>query len=94
MECTESEVSDYFLIRAKLDHGQTFYSLNPISQFCLQFLQRQQVLSLYRDVQRALRRVPDEKDREELRLWAREEFKRNKGQKEEVFIKMKMSIRK
>ncbi len=41
-------------------------------------------MNLYRDVHRALRRVPDEKDRAELRVWAREEFKRNKSQHEEV----------
>ncbi|XP_033636084.1 LYR motif-containing protein 2-like [Asterias rubens] len=53
-----------------------------------QFLLRQQVLSLYRDVHRALRRVPDDKDRAELKVWAREEFKRNKSQHEEMAIRM------
>ncbi|XP_038047373.1 LYR motif-containing protein 2-like [Patiria miniata] len=53
-----------------------------------QFLLRQQVLGLYRDIQRSLRRVPDKTDREELRQWAREEFKKNKKQQDEIAIRM------
>ncbi|XP_022089946.1 LYR motif-containing protein 2-like [Acanthaster planci] len=53
-----------------------------------QFLLRQQVLSLYRDIQRSLRRVPNKKDRDELRVWAREEFKKNKKEKDEIVIRM------
>ena len=52
--------------------------------FFFQFLVRQQVLSLYRDIQRALRKVENPKDRQELQQWARGEFERNKHQTDEV----------
>uniref|UniRef100_A0A667Z0A8 LYR motif-containing protein 2 n=1 Tax=Myripristis murdjan TaxID=586833 RepID=A0A667Z0A8_9TELE len=51
----------------------------PPTAFSLkQFLQRQRVLSIYRNMLRTIRQVPDEGDRKYLRDWAREEFKRNK----------------
>ncbi|KAM6406985.1 LYR motif-containing protein 2 [Pluvialis apricaria] len=53
-----------------------------------QFLRRQQVLRLYRDILRALRRVPAEADRRYLKDWAREEFRRNKDATEEDAIRM------
>ncbi|XP_064025506.1 LYR motif-containing protein 2 [Pogoniulus pusillus] len=53
-----------------------------------QFLRRQQVLQLYRKILRALREVPAETDRQYLRDWAREEFKRNKDATEEDAIRM------
>ncbi|XP_060769956.1 LYR motif-containing protein 2 isoform X1 [Neoarius graeffei] len=43
-----------------------------------QFLQRQKVLGLYRNILRTIRQVPEEADRKYLKDWAREEFKRNK----------------
>ncbi|XP_072036678.1 LYR motif-containing protein 2-like [Amphiura filiformis] len=69
----------------------------PTSRFCTQamslkhFLLRQQVLALYRDIQRTLRKVPDAKDREELHRWARDEFKRNKHHTDEMAIKMMLT---
>ncbi|NXC43352.1 LYRM2 protein, partial [Penelope pileata] len=53
-----------------------------------QFLRRQQVLQLYRKVLRALRDVPTEADRQQLKEWAREEFRRNKDATEEDAIRM------
>ncbi|XP_041660934.1 LYR motif-containing protein 2 [Cheilinus undulatus] len=44
-----------------------------------QFLQRQKILGIYRNMLRTIRQVPDEADRKYLRDWAREEFKRNKN---------------
>ncbi|XP_071018908.1 LYR motif-containing protein 2-like [Oncorhynchus clarkii lewisi] len=43
------------------------------------FLQRQNVLGLYRNMMRTIRQVPDEGDRKDLRYWASDEFKRNKN---------------
>ncbi|XP_061669244.1 LYR motif-containing protein 2 isoform X2 [Syngnathoides biaculeatus] len=43
-----------------------------------QFLQRQNILGIYRNMLRTIRYVPDAADRKYLRDWAREEFKRNK----------------
>ena len=42
------------------------------------------MLCLYRQILRTLKEVPDEKSKKELRDWAREEFERNKHQKDEV----------
>ncbi|XP_042659043.1 LYR motif-containing protein 2 isoform X3 [Tyto alba] len=53
-----------------------------------QFLRRQQVLQLYRKILRAIRDVPAEADRRNLKDWAREEFRRNKDATEEDAIRM------
>ncbi|XP_026885357.1 LYR motif-containing protein 2 isoform X1 [Electrophorus electricus] len=53
-----------------------------------QFLQRQKVLSLYRNMLRTIRQVPDDADRKYLRDWAREEFKRNKDATNQDDIRM------
>uniref|UniRef100_A0A8C8D336 LYR motif-containing protein 2 n=1 Tax=Oncorhynchus tshawytscha TaxID=74940 RepID=A0A8C8D336_ONCTS len=49
-----------------------------------QFLQRQKVLGLYRNMMRTIRQVPDEGDRKDLRYWAGDEFKRNKNATNQV----------
>lgn len=49
-----------------------------------QFMRRQQVLLLYRRILQAIRQVPNDSDRQYLKDWAREEFKRNKSATEEV----------
>ncbi|XP_058470130.1 LYR motif-containing protein 2 [Solea solea] len=53
-----------------------------------QFLQRQKVLGIYRNMLRSIRQVPDEADRKYLRDWAREEFKRNKMATDQDAIRM------
>ncbi|XP_063351668.1 LYR motif-containing protein 2 [Pelmatolapia mariae] len=53
-----------------------------------QFLHRQKVLGIYRNMLRTIRRVPDEADRKFLRDWAREEFHRNKNVTHEDAIRM------
>lgn len=50
----------------------------------VQFLQRQKVLGIYRDMLKTIRQVPDEADRKYLRDWARDEFKRNKNSTNQV----------
>ncbi|XP_072932901.1 LYR motif-containing protein 2 [Epargyreus clarus] len=52
-----------------------------------QFLLRQEVLKLYRDIFRTLRKVPDETTRAELREWARADFRNNKDHVDETTIK-------
>lgn len=47
--------------------------------FDSQFLQRQKILGIYREMLRTIRQVPEEGDRKYLRDWARDEFKRNKS---------------
>nr|ACQ58014.1 LYR motif-containing protein 2 [Anoplopoma fimbria] len=51
-----------------------------------QFLQRQRVLGIYRNMMRTIRKVPDEADRKYLSGWARDEFKRNKSATDQVKI--------
>ena len=45
---------------------------------------RKQTLNLYRDILKVLRNIPNEADRKDMLKWAREDFKKNKNEKEEV----------
>uniref|UniRef100_A0A8C1MY13 LYR motif-containing protein 2 n=1 Tax=Cyprinus carpio TaxID=7962 RepID=A0A8C1MY13_CYPCA len=58
--------------------------LPPAALSLKQFLQRQKVLGVYRDLLRSIRKIPIESDRRYLRDWAREEFKRNKSETDQV----------
>lgn len=48
------------------------------------------MLSLYRNMMRTIRQVPDEGDRKYLRDWARDEFKRNKNSTNQVRYGLKL----
>lgn len=52
------------------------------------FLLRRQVLSLYRDILRTIRSVSDAQHRQQLRDWARNDFKVNKHHGDEDTIRM------
>ncbi|CAB3246788.1 unnamed protein product [Arctia plantaginis] len=52
-----------------------------------QFLLRQEVLKLYRDIFRTLRKVKDEGTRAELKEWARSDFRNNMHHNDETTIK-------
>ncbi|CAG4935400.1 unnamed protein product [Parnassius apollo] len=52
-----------------------------------QFLLRQEVLKLYREIFRTLRQVQDESTRLELKDWARKDFRNNKHHTDESAIK-------
>uniref|UniRef100_A0A3Q2P9A7 LYR motif-containing protein 2 n=1 Tax=Fundulus heteroclitus TaxID=8078 RepID=A0A3Q2P9A7_FUNHE len=58
----------------------------PAALSLKQFLQRQRVLALYRNMLRTIRQVPYEADRKYLRDWARDEFKRNKDATNQVLL--------
>ncbi|XP_056150314.1 LYR motif-containing protein 2 [Lampris incognitus] len=61
----------------------------PPAAFTLkQFLQRQRVLAIYRNMLKTIRQVPGEADRKYLTDWAREEFKRNKKATDQDAIRM------
>ncbi|XP_053087585.1 LYR motif-containing protein 2 isoform X2 [Pangasianodon hypophthalmus] len=62
--------------------------LPPSALTLKQFLQRQKVLGLYRNMLRTIRQVPDEADRKYLKDWAREEFKRNKEATDQIVFKI------
>ncbi|XP_051730698.1 LYR motif-containing protein 2 [Ctenopharyngodon idella] len=62
--------------------------LPPAALSFKQFLQRQKVLGIYRDLLRTIRKIPLESDRRYLRDWAREEFKRNKSETDQDVIRM------
>lgn len=53
---------------------------------------RQEILKLYRDIHRTIRKVPDESSRNELRSWARNDFRANKDQTDEEAIKSLVQI--
>lgn len=48
---------------------------------------RQEVLKLYRDIFRTLRLVPDASTRQELKEWARTDFRNNMHHTDETTIK-------
>ncbi|XP_046984790.1 LYR motif-containing protein 2 [Schistocerca americana] len=60
----------------------------PATMNLKQFMLRQKVLKLYRDILREIRRVPDEGSKAELRLWARSDFRKYQNEKDEYAIKM------
>ncbi|XP_078535174.1 LYR motif-containing protein 2 [Lissotriton helveticus] len=62
--------------------------LAPAALTLKQFLRRQQVLGLYRKILQTARQIPNEVDRQYVKEWAREEFKRNKDATDEVVIRM------
>ncbi|XP_051952400.1 LYR motif-containing protein 2 [Xyrauchen texanus] len=62
--------------------------LPPAALSLKQFLQRQKVLGVYRNLFRIIRKIPDESDRRYMRDWAREEFKRNKSETNQDVIRM------
>jgi hypothetical protein len=49
-----------------------------------QFMLRSEVLRLYRDMLRVVRRVPDKNQQAELRQWIRTDFNNNKHHADEV----------
>ena len=49
-----------------------------------QFMIRSEVLKLYRDILRSVRKIPDEYYREEMARWVRRDFKNNKHLTDEV----------
>lgn len=57
-----------------------------------QFMLRQEVLKLFRDLYRTISKVPDENSRRELRLWLREDFRKNKNLTDEITIKMSIQV--
>lgn len=57
----------------------------------LQFMLRQEVLKLYREIFRTIRKVPDESSRTELKAWARNDFRNNIHHTEEITIKMMLN---
>ncbi|KAK6527095.1 hypothetical protein TWF281_010287 [Arthrobotrys megalospora] len=55
------------------------------------FIQRSRVLALWREILRTVRHIEDPSTREEMRSWARHEFKRNKGVQEMTQIRYLIS---
>ncbi|XP_067627319.1 LYR motif-containing protein 2 [Eurosta solidaginis] len=53
-----------------------------------QFMLRQEVLKLYREIFRTIRLVPDKSNQRELRDWARHDFRLHSEQSDELAIKM------
>ncbi|RVE47438.1 hypothetical protein evm_007849 [Chilo suppressalis] len=52
-----------------------------------QFMLRQEVLKLYREILRTIRQVPDKNTRKELIEWTRTDFQNNKHHTDEATIK-------
>ncbi|XP_077442726.1 LYR motif-containing protein 2 isoform X2 [Stigmatopora argus] len=64
-----------------------FFTTAPQTLF-RKFIQRQNILGLYRNILRTIRHVPDRMDRKYLRDWARNEFKRNQNATDQNAIRM------
>ncbi|KAK6171228.1 hypothetical protein SNE40_019463 [Patella caerulea] len=52
------------------------------------FMLRSQVLKLYRDIFRTIKKVPDKDYQQELKAWARHDFRSNQHHTDEMAIKM------
>ncbi|KAF3183799.1 hypothetical protein TWF106_004456 [Orbilia oligospora] len=57
------------------------------------WIQRSRVLALWREILRTVRHIEDPATREEMRSWARHEFKRNKNVEEMTQIRYLISVR-
>lgn len=57
-----------------------------------QFMLRQQVLKLYKEIYRTINKVPEESSRVELKKWLSDDFRKNKELTDETTIKMSMQI--
>ncbi|XP_060525547.1 LYR motif-containing protein 2 [Cylas formicarius] len=53
-----------------------------------QFILKQEVKKLYRNIFRAIKNVADKHYQEELKQWARRDFRTNSHHRDEVVIKM------
>lgn len=51
---------------------------------------RQEVLKFYRDIFRTIQKVPDKNSQQDLKNWARSDFRTNMHQTDEITIKMLM----
>lgn len=71
-----------------IDKDLSFTPVKTDQAIDCQFLQRQKILGIYREMMRTIRQVPEEGDRKYLRDWAREEFKKNKTVSNQVRIKL------
>ncbi|XP_067840990.1 LYR motif-containing protein 2 [Heptranchias perlo] len=56
-----------------------------------QFVHRQNVLSLYRKILKAIYQIPNEGDKQYLKNWARQEFKQNKNATDEDTVRMMLT---
>ncbi|KAF7282584.1 LYR motif-containing protein 2 [Rhynchophorus ferrugineus] len=62
-------------------------NLKPILSL-QQFILKQEVKNLYRQIFRAIREVPDKQYQDELKDWTRREFRQNSHHTDEISIKM------
>lgn len=53
-----------------------------------QFMLRQEVLKLYRDIFRSIRAIPDKSGQADLKQWARSDFRANMHHVDELTIRM------
>ncbi|XP_038655290.1 LYR motif-containing protein 2 [Scyliorhinus canicula] len=53
-----------------------------------QFMHRQKVLSLYRKILKVIDQIPNEGDKQYLKNWARQDFKKNKNATDEDAVRM------
>lgn len=59
-----------------------------MSLFSQQFMLRQEVLKLYRDIFRSIRVVPELSSRNDLKEWTRSDFRANMHHTDELTVKM------
>lgn len=57
-----------------------------------QFMMRQEVLKLYKDIYRTINKIPDESSKKELKRWLSDDFRKNKNLTDEIAIKMSIQV--
>lgn len=91
----KNEENDFVISELKVNKNKIQLRMSKTVKSALnlkQFMLRQDVLKLYRDIYRTISKVPDENNKKELRLWLREDFKSNKGLTDEIAIKMAIQV--
>lgn len=86
---TASSVNILYVVRYRWSQTCWVIALLSLNSFFPpQFLQRQKILGIYREMLKTIRQVPNEGDRKYLQNWARDEFKRNKNATNQVRVWM------
>lgn len=63
-----------------------FYSI-----ICFQFILRQEVKNLYREILKTIRKVPRQSDQNDLKEWAKRDFRSNSNVQDEITIRMHLN---
>ena len=79
LPCQASSTPTFYLASTSRSVSTSRAQRLPAALSLDHFLQRQRVLELWRDVVRSTKKIPDQRTRNEMRSFARQEFERNRA---------------